>query len=213
MLQPDVSELRNPNVPVTESRGGIPALLLSDGDALERLTRLARWLESRRDEIVERWTDGYATILGSSASLSRAAFRRRFGSELEQTLDALIEGDVSRLAVILYNQGRSLATAGVPFAELAVTSYVFVERCSRQADGTRPDPRALCMFGQLRSLLFAEAYFDDRQRGEEALPTLREAEHTLIRRALSATAGNKLQAARRLGVSRKWLYARLREMT
>ena len=43
-----------------------------------------------------------------------------------------------------------------------------------------------------------------------AVPTMEEAERELIQRALSATGGNKLQAARMLGISRHRLYDSLR---
>jgi DNA-binding NtrC family response regulator len=42
--------------------------------------------------------------------------------------------------------------------------------------------------------------------------TLREAEYEAIRRTLDSTGGNKARAARILGMDRKTLYARLREM-
>ena len=44
----------------------------------------------------------------------------------------------------------------------------------------------------------------------DAIPTLEESERELIRRALTVTGGNKLQAARRLGISRHRLYDSLR---
>lgn len=45
--------------------------------------------------------------------------------------------------------------------------------------------------------------------GSDTLPTLQEAERLLIERALAETRGNKLQAARRLGISRKRLYHKI----
>jgi DNA-binding NtrC family response regulator len=42
-----------------------------------------------------------------------------------------------------------------------------------------------------------------------ALPSFAEAERDLIARALASTTGNKLQAARLLGISRKKLYAKI----
>jgi len=44
----------------------------------------------------------------------------------------------------------------------------------------------------------------------DAIPTIEESERELIRRALAATSGNKLQAARMLGISRHRLYDSLR---
>jgi transcriptional regulator of acetoin/glycerol metabolism len=43
-----------------------------------------------------------------------------------------------------------------------------------------------------------------------AIPTMEEAERELIRRALQSTSGNKLQAARLLGISRHRLYDSMR---
>jgi len=45
--------------------------------------------------------------------------------------------------------------------------------------------------------------------GPAPLPTFQESERNLIERALEITRGNKLRAARQLGISRKKLYAKL----
>ena len=43
----------------------------------------------------------------------------------------------------------------------------------------------------------------------DRLPTFHENERTLIERVLRVTRGNKVRAARELGISRKALYARM----
>ena len=45
--------------------------------------------------------------------------------------------------------------------------------------------------------------------GTESIPTLEDAERTLIRRALDASGGNKNEAARRLGIDRQRLYRKI----
>jgi two-component system response regulator AtoC len=49
----------------------------------------------------------------------------------------------------------------------------------------------------------------EAQREPSPLPSFREAERELIARALASTMGNKLQAAKLLGISRKKLYAKI----
>ena len=57
-----------------------------------------------------------------------------------------------------------------------------------------------------------EASSDDTEAPEDALPTLEEAEHDLIRRALQQFDGNRRKTADALGISERTLYRKLKDI-
>ncbi len=178
-----------------KSRRGRVLILEQDGNALKVLAA-----------ILEQ--EGFAVI---------SADRMEKGLEIlgRAKVDAVVAGagfaGFEDAALVQFLVGRY---AEVPLITLTVCGSVreAVRAMAAGAFYYLVNPDDLSLLGQVLDQAVARPRTPvGGSAAPEACPTLREMEARAVRQALQKASGNKSQAARLLGVSRKALYKRLRE--
>lgn len=143
-------------------------------EEIERLHGVLEALRDCRGEVLDRWYQLYTIHFGEAATLSRREFYSLYGSDLERTVDHLLQGDMERFVMDMRAAGEQLVERGVPFREVISSLHLFEESCSvvfeRQHESTDDSSPArvntLLTFDKLshcRMMVLAEAYFGTTQ--------------------------------------------------
>jgi len=148
-------------------------------EEIERLRDILSVLQSRHDEVLERWHQLYTVHFGEAATLSRHEFFSLYGQDLAQTVEHLLRGDMEQFVIVMRASGERLVERGVPFREVISSLHLFEESCSvvfDQRDKTQDESSAervnvLLTFDKLshcRMMVLAEAYFGSTQARTQA---------------------------------------------
>jgi|GEM_PF-3146840 len=131
------------------------------------LRELALDLAPHKDELLRRWSEGFAAGPGTAALASDGDPKKGLKTELILTLDALEKGHLDRLWSELARSGEECARAGLPYEEVMMSFQIFKECCTAILQRVfHHDPVGLLKrylildrFAFLRLRHLAEAYF------------------------------------------------------
>jgi two-component system, NtrC family, response regulator AtoC len=147
-----------------EARKGTPRHfhLLWDEDLTE-LREVLQAILSRREEVVRHWYQLYVLHFGDARALSEAEFAQIFGTAIEHSKLALLEGSIERYTSAVVRLGEQLVERGVPIEEVIASLHLFEQSAQEVFPRDPPPPAQIyATFDKLchvRIILLVSAYF------------------------------------------------------
>lgn len=150
--------------PCSSLPGGGPRYfhLLWDTE-LDELRPVLESVQKHRNRVLEHWYQLYVLHFADSRTLTKTEFIEIFGSELDATLNDLLDKDIDHFAADITRIGERLAERGVPFSELIVSMHLF-EESAATAFPSFPELRqriyqSFDKLSHIRMIVLADTYF------------------------------------------------------
>jgi transcriptional regulator with PAS, ATPase and Fis domain len=130
---------------------------------LDELRPVLESVQKHRNRVLEHWYQLYVLHFADSRTLTKTEFIEIFGSELDATLNDLLDKEMDHFAADITRIGEQLAERGVPFSELIVSIHLFEESAATAFPSFPPlMPRIYQSFDKLshiRMIVLADTYF------------------------------------------------------
>jgi two-component system response regulator AtoC len=130
---------------------------------LDELRPVLESVQKHRNRVLEHWHQLYVLHFADRRALTKTEFVEIFGSELDATLNDLLDKDMDHFAADITRIGEQLAERGVPFSELIVSMHLFEESAATVFPSFPPiTPRTYQSFDKLshiRMIVLADTYF------------------------------------------------------
>lgn len=128
---------------------------------LDDLRAVLENLKSNRSGVLAHWYRLYTLHFGDRRSLTEPEFMEIFGTELDRTVDDLLNKDVGSFTTHVREIGELLSERKVPFSEVIVSMHLFEESASTVFPSFAL-PKTYQSFDKLshcRMIVLADSYF------------------------------------------------------
>lgn len=130
-------------------------------EELDELRPALKTIQARRTEVLNHWHELYVCHFGDSRMLSEHDFLDLFGSEIDATLQDLLQHNMEAFVGHIQKIGEELAGRRVPFSELVVSMHLFEEAATSNFP---PETevhlyRVFDKLSHIRIIALAQSYF------------------------------------------------------